>query len=65
MLFYIKQHNHLWKKTFKTIHQLSSFVGHPVYLYSKLEKSNVYDTGLQRCGIRKFEASNQLVSLSQ
>ena len=25
----LKQLNKLWKKTFKTIHQLSCFVGHP------------------------------------
>ena len=29
-IFYIRQHNNLWKKTFKNIHQLSCFVGHPV-----------------------------------
>ena len=29
-LFSIKQLIKLWKKTFKTIHQLSCFVGHPV-----------------------------------
>ena len=30
ILFDIKQLNKLWKKTFKNIHQLSCFVGHPV-----------------------------------
>ena len=51
-------------ETFKTIHKLSSFVGHPVYRNSKFEKSKIYDIVLQRCGIRKFKASNQLVHLS-
>ena len=31
ILFSIKQLNKLWKKTFLTIHQLSCFVGHPVF----------------------------------
>ena len=30
ILFGIKQLNKLWRKTFKTIYQLSCFVGHPV-----------------------------------
>ena len=30
ILFGIKELYKLWKKTFKTIHQLSYFVGHPV-----------------------------------
>ena len=33
ILFYIIQLNLLWKKTFPTIHQLSCFVGHPVFIY--------------------------------
>ena len=31
ILFGIKQLKKLWKKTFYNIHQLSCFVGHPVY----------------------------------
>ena len=31
ILFGIKELCKLWKKTFKTIHQLSFFVGHPVF----------------------------------
>ena len=31
IVFGIQQLNKLWKKTFKTIHQLSCFVGHPVH----------------------------------
>ena len=30
ILFGIKELNKLWKQTFKTIHQLSCFLGHPV-----------------------------------
>ena len=38
ILFGIKQFNKLWKKTFKTIYQLSCFVGHPVVSQRKIWK---------------------------
>ena len=34
----IRQLNSLWKKTFKTIHQLSCFVGHPVFIEEDILK---------------------------
>ena len=50
IVFGIKQRNKLWKKTFYTNHQLSCFVGHPVYTKktSNLWKLTSFDNKMMK-----------------